>query len=105
MMGMTNDQKNLARHALGLPNKRHQSYRNRFVTGTGSDDWGAWDDMVAKGFAWRRKGSPLTGGDDLFRLTREGATAALIPGEKLCPEDFPNTPQVRAVKADGHRRK
>lgn len=34
------------------------------------------------------RGSPMTGGDDLFRLTRRGATAALASGERLCPEDF-----------------
>ncbi len=79
----------LARHALGLPNDRRRSYRNHFVTGEGCEDHAEWLAMVAAGAAWRRAGSPLTGGDDLFRLTAEGATAALKPGESLDPEDFP----------------
>lgn len=79
----------LARHALGLPNRRRKSYRNHFVAGDGHSDWVRWNEMVASGFAIRRKGGPLTGGDDLFRLTKVGALAALDKGESLCPEDFP----------------
>lgn len=92
---MTPSQITLARHALGLPNKRRQSYRNHFVAGLGHDDYADWMAMVAAGLAWRRDGSKsqLTGGDDLFRLTRAGAEAALAPRERLDPEDFPTTDQ------------
>ncbi len=46
--------------------------------------------MVDAGMAQRRDGIGLCfGGDDLFWLTVEGAEAALKPGEKLDPEDFP----------------
>jgi hypothetical protein len=83
------DQRDLARHALGLPNGRGQSYRNHFVTGPGSPDYDRWREMVAMGAATRRAGTELTGGDDLFRLTRAGATAALAPGETLDPKEFP----------------
>lgn len=79
----------LARHALGLPNSRRTSYRNHFVTGEGCADHDSWTAMVTEGDATRRKGSVLTGGDDLFRLTHQGAKAALKRGEKLDPEDFP----------------
>lgn len=89
MTALTDKQRELARHALGLPNARRQSYRNHFVTGPGSSDYVAWQAMVAAGFATRRAGSPLTGGDDLFRLNRAGAELALIGRERLCPEDFP----------------
>jgi hypothetical protein len=82
-------QRDLARHALGLPNKQRKSYRNHFVTGEGCNDHGEWMALVERGFAWRQKGSQLTGGDDLFRLTAEGASAALDPLECLCPKDFP----------------
>lgn len=85
---MTPIQRDLARHALGLPNKRRCSYRNHFVTGEGCDDHNQWMGMVDGGFAVRRKGSALTGGDDLFRLTKTGATEALSAGEHLDPEDF-----------------
>ncbi len=86
---MTPRQIEFARHALGLPNSRRRSYRNHFVTGPGTADFDDWQAMVAAGFARRRAGNALTGGDDLFWLTREGATAALKPGERLDPEDFP----------------
>lgn len=85
---MTAEQRDLARHALGLPNRRKRSYRNHFVTGEGSTDHHHWIAMVMAGLARRRAGGPLTGGDDLFSLTKEGATAALDKGERLDPEDF-----------------
>lgn len=79
----------LARHALGLPNRRKRSYRNHFVAGPGHDDYAAWMAMVDAGCAKRRDGNALTGGDDLFWLTRAGAAATLKRGERLDPEDFP----------------
>lgn len=88
---MTLEQIELARHALGLPNKRNCSYRNRFVTGAGGADFLIWEQMVTNGVARKRKGSALTGGDDLFFLTTVGAIEALKPGEKLDREDFPRT--------------
>lgn len=88
MPTLTPEQRDLARHALGLPNRRRMSYRNRFVTGPGSLDFAAWEAMVASGAATRRPGSVLTGGYDLFMLTRAGAEAALESGECLNPEDF-----------------
>lgn len=85
---MSPEQRELARHALGLPNKRWRSYRNHFVTGPGSKDYDNWAAMVEAGEARRRPGSPLSGGDDIFWLTRAGAEAALDPRERLDPEDF-----------------
>ncbi len=87
---ITEMQRDLARHALGLPNKSRRSYRNHFVIGEGCDEHEAWVDMVSLGLARRRPGSALTGGDDLFRLTTDGAKAVLARRETLCPEDFPN---------------
>lgn len=94
---MTPEQIELARHALGLPNKRRQSYRNHFVAGEGHPDYVNWCDMVGKGFARGKKGSQLTGGDPVFWLKRSGAEKALKRGERLDPEDFPAaqpSPQV-----------
>lgn len=85
---MTAVQIDLARHALGLDGRRKTSYRNHFVTGDGSTDFVIWQDMKAKGWAWSAKGSALSGGDPVFGLTRAGAELALMPGEKLDPEDF-----------------
>lgn len=86
---LTAAQKELARHALGLPNKRRRSYRNHFVTGPGSTDFETWLAMVEAGAARRRVGGPISGGDDIFWLTLDGATAALDPRERLDPKDFP----------------
>lgn len=88
-VNMTPEQIELARHALGLPNKRRRSYRNHFVAGEGHNDYVAWCDMVEKGLARGKKGSQLTGGDPVFWLTRLGAERVLRKGERLCPEDFP----------------
>jgi hypothetical protein len=91
---MTPEQVELARHALGLPNRRRQSYRNHFVAGEGHSDYAAWCDMVEKGFARGRTGSPLSGGDPVFWLTMAGASLALRRGERLDPDDF-NLPSQR----------
>lgn len=79
----------LARHALGLPNKRRTSYRNRYVVGD-CEDGQYWQILVDSGLARKRHGSTLPfDGDHMFSLTKEGATLALKRGEKLCAEDFP----------------
>lgn len=86
---MTKNQTELARHALGLPNKQHTSYRNHFCAGSGHSDYPEWIAMVEQGDASHRKGNDLSGGDDIFWLTAKGATSALSQGEKLSTEDFP----------------
>jgi hypothetical protein len=100
---MTPEQIELARHALGLPNKSRKSYRNHFVAGEGHTDYVAWCDMVEKGFARGRKGSQLTGGDPVFWLTIAGASRALRRGENLDMDDFKlpaqRTPQENADNA------
>ncbi len=89
-------EREMARHALGLPNKKRTSYRNRYVTDREGADGRVWMRMVEKGAATVRAGSPLTGGDDFFRLTPAGGRAALNSPERLCAEDFPTpmNPQV-----------
>lgn len=87
---MTEAQRALARHALGLPNRRGVSYRNAFVAGVGHEAYGHWTAMVAAGEAERRDASTLHfGGDDLFWLTPAGARAAVSSDEQLSAEDFP----------------
>lgn len=86
---MTPEQFELARHALGLPNRTRKSYRNHFVCGPGHSDFDNWVAMTADGLARRHAGNELTGGDDCFCLTKAGATQALKPHEKLDAEDFP----------------
>lgn len=87
-MTLTDTQRELARHALGLTRGKKVTFRNHFVTGEGSKDHAAWMEMVNAGAAKRRTGSALSGGDDIFWLTKAGATAALNRGEKLSAEDF-----------------
>lgn len=89
--GLTPNQLELMRHALGLPNKRRTSYRVYYTAGEGQEDYTTWTDLVASGFAKMRKGNELSGGDDVFIVTRAGAEAALLPGEKLSKEDFPDS--------------
>ena len=86
---MTPAQITLARHALGLPNDRKKSFRNRFCAGKGHKDHPAWRAMVAAGMATVRHGEGGLGGQDTFSLTVKGATVALQKGETLCGEDFP----------------
>lgn len=77
----------LARHALGLPNDRKRSYRNRYFTPIGSAAYVEWCDMVADGKArGKEDGSPQA----FFWLRVEGATEACEPGETLDMEDFEN---------------
>ena len=85
-MMMTPTQRDEARHALGLPNKNKQSYRNRFCT---SKDNAVWSPLVVAGLATFREFSTLPVGEAMFYLTEAGAKMALDEGEKLCPEDFP----------------
>lgn len=82
-------QTKLARHALGLPNRHRQSYRNHYVVGPGGAAHAAWMQMVEAGEAQRRKGGPLTGSFDVFVLTLRGARKALTQDERLGPADFP----------------
>lgn len=84
---MTAKQLELARHALGLPNRDNRSYRNHFCIGTYSPDHAEWEDLVSKGLAVKRT-SDLWGGDDMFHLTLEGARAAMEPKEHLSREDW-----------------
>ena len=86
---MTPQQIDLARHALGLPNWRQESYRNHFVAGPGHPDYADWEAMVTAGEARKHPASALTGGDVMFTLTTVGAKAALRAAERLDPEDFP----------------
>lgn len=90
---MTPRQIELARHALGLPHKFNQSYRNRFVAGPDHPDFADWQAMVASGMA-AHNGKPhapaRSHGCYTFWLTLEGAHNALLKGETLDLEDFPS---------------
>lgn len=86
---MTPEMIELARHALGLPNRTRKSYRNYFTCGPGHRDYANWNTMVDQGYATCRRRSKLYAGDDIFWLTFKGARTALRPRETLDLEDFP----------------
>jgi hypothetical protein len=85
---MSPDHLALARHALGLPNTRGRSYRNRFFASKGSLNWDDLHDMVALGLM----NAEDVGEQTHFWLTRLGAEEALQAGETLDTEDFPDVP-------------
>jgi hypothetical protein len=93
---MTPAQMELARHALGLPTAARRSYRNRYFASAGGATYDLWMQMVAAGEAVRGEVQARTqrSGSIYFELTRQGAEAALLPGETLCPEDFP--PEIQS---------
>jgi len=80
---LTAEQLELARHALGLPNNLMRSYRNRFLAAPPLE--GVWREMVCRGLA--TVGSSTSTGT-WFSLSRQGASAALLPAETLDLEDF-----------------
>lgn len=86
---MSERQTELARHALGLPNVRSKSYRNRFYCSEASPDYTDWRAMVGSGMASAQKlvASSLT----LFRLSHAAAMNVLQDGETLDAEDFPSS--------------
>lgn len=96
---MTDKQRELARHALGLPNKKNISYRNHFCVGVGGDGYADWEEMVANGDAVKRT-SNLWDGDDMFYLTLKGALAARGPKEHISRED---AEQMRKMESRSSR--
>ncbi len=81
---MSPEERDLARHALGLSKRKRRSWRNHFVCATDPH----WERLVEAGLATVRR-SAEPGGMHTYRLTRDGAEAALEPGDSLDPEDFP----------------
>lgn len=87
---MSDRQREMARHALGFPNKRGRSYRNHYCIGPDEDGYDAWLDLVTKGLAhWRpyRNSNGAGVGFHMFYLTHRGALLARQPNEHLSPED------------------
>ena len=82
---MTPKQRDLARHALGLPNKKKTAYRNHYCIEPGSPDYLQWEDLVSKKMAVKALGGKEWSGD-FFYLTFSGAKAALWGDEHLSRE-------------------
>lgn len=88
-LGMTDEDKLLARHALGLPNEKGRSYRNWYTAAPGTPSEKAWTRLVEVGLAKRGQPFGSTAIFVPFRLTYAGACAARFAGETLDREDFP----------------
>jgi hypothetical protein len=87
---MTDRQRELARHALGLPNKKNTTYRNHFCIGPGGDGYEDWEDLVSKGLALKCAGAHCNrpwGENDMFYLTLKGALMVREPKEHISRED------------------
>ncbi len=83
---MTERQRRLARHALGLPNRQNTTYRHHFCIEEGGDGYADWEDLVSQGLAVKAKGGERWMGD-FFYLTLDGARAVLEPNEHISQED------------------
>lgn len=86
---MNNQQRELARHALGLPNRDRESYRNHYCAEPGGDGYQDWLDMARAGLA-RKRTRGIDVGLDTFHLTLRGAILAIDPGEDISQEDMRN---------------
>lgn len=93
---MTPNQIELARHALGLPNKKNTTNRNYFCTGSGSTDYADWEAMVASGDAILRI-TPHFGGDNLYHLTMKAALSVRGPKEHMSREDAEVTRKLEEI--------
>lgn len=90
-MRLTAHQCRLARHALGLPNEKRRSYRNRYIAVPGTREYGDWLQITDDGNAVKTRGEEMgLGNCDHFRLRHKVALSALEKGETLDPEDFPS---------------
>jgi hypothetical protein len=77
-MGSTAHQRmHILRHALGVRHPRAVPYRNHFVTGPGSDDYEACEELVQAGLMIRRDASELSGNDPVYVVTDAGKELAL----------------------------
>lgn len=85
-MELTRRQRDFVRHAIGFDGRSKTTYRNHFVVGPGTDGYEDWMDLVQKGYAKRREGSAISGGDDVFWVTRETALFVCNKDERLAPD-------------------
>lgn len=73
-VGRASERLHILQHSLGVDEfGQGNQYRNRFVTGAGSDDYDDCIELVSSGLMTRRDGETLPfGGMDLFHVTDAG---------------------------------
>lgn len=77
MADATASQLAILRHSLGLSEDgQGRAYRNHYVTGPGGSDYDDCIALVEAGFMTRHDGSPLSGGDPIFVVTKQGKEVA-----------------------------
>jgi len=78
MAKMTDAEYQILKHTLGAdkPNENGEFYRNRFVTGKGSDDFEICNELCIKGVFDVRRNVAAFGGDDMFWATDLGKDIA-----------------------------
>lgn len=84
---MTASQREMARHALGFPNKKNTSNRNHYCIDPGGDGHDEWLDLVSHRLAVKRNTRAIYDGDDTFHLTLKGALMVRESKEHLSRED------------------
>jgi hypothetical protein len=82
-LGITDRQRNLARHALGFDGRNRESHRNNYVVGPGGDGHQEWLDLANKRLAYRREAPAGYGGADIFRCSKKLALAVRGPYDHL----------------------
>jgi len=85
-LGISERQRELARHALGFDGRQKVSYRNHFCVGPGGDTHDEWMDLVSKGLATYRADSQISGDSDVFWCTEKLALAVRDSYEHLGKE-------------------
>jgi hypothetical protein len=74
-VALTPKELHILKHALGVPDAKRapkEFYRSHFVTGVGSVDHPGCMRLAELGLMSRRPGSALSGGDDIFLVTKAG---------------------------------
>ncbi len=70
-MTLTNEQREMVRHAIGFDGRSKTTTRNHYCTGPGSGGYEEWLDLVSRGLATVRGPSEISGGDHTFYASRE----------------------------------
>lgn len=83
LLNLSTREKELIRHCVGFDRRHKTTYRNHFVVGPGDDDYETWMGLVKRGLAHHRDGNAISGGMDVFWVSRETAEAVRKPDEHL----------------------